>query len=76
MNSRQLEVMEMKLHPGLKLALISMIQHPELGRKGIAEFMRVDQTQLSSTAKKLKALGLLKVKRVDDSSEVRYEVLV
>jgi DNA-binding MarR family transcriptional regulator len=76
MNDKQLAIMKMKLHPSFKLTMMAMISEPDMSRRQLADYMQVDKTQLSGTVKQLKELGLVKVSRLEDSSEVRYEVLV
>lgn len=76
MNARQLEVMKLKLHPALKLAMVAMIEWPDAHRELLAEKMNVDKTQLSSTVKKLVEAGLVTAKRADDSVQMRYTVLI
>lgn len=76
MNDKQIEVMQMRIHPAYKLAMIAMLEKPRANRNELSYFMNVDKTQLSNTTKKLSELGLVKTSRVDDSARVMYEVLI
>lgn len=76
MNTRQLEVMKLKIHPSLKLAMIAMIEWPEANREALSKNMNIDKTQLSTTAKRLSEAGLIKAERVEDSTHIRYTVNV
>lgn len=76
MKNRQLEVMKLRVSPAMKLVMIAMIEKPDASRRVLAEFMNMDKTQLTSTTNKLEALSLIKKVKVEDSTQIRYEVLV
>lgn len=76
MNQKQLEVMKLKIHPSLKLAMIAMLEWPEANRDTLSRNMNIDKTQLSTTAKRLINAGLVDAKRVDDSVSIRYTVKI
>ena len=56
--------------------MLAMIEKPEANRKTLAEFMNCDATHVSTVAKKLVSDGLIKVERKEETSAIRYEVLV
>lgn len=76
MNNKQLEIMKLSINPTKKLFMLAMIECPNASRKHLAELMNCDPTHISTVAKKLVSDGLIKVERVADTSNVRYEVLV
>ena len=76
MNNKQLEVMKLSINPTKKLFMLAMLEQPNANRKKLAEFMNCDATHVSTVSKKLVEEGLISSKRVDESSAIRYEVLV
>lgn len=76
MNSRQLEVIKLRLTPGYKLVMIAMIEHPEMNREQLSAFLNMDKTQLSATTKRLSGLGLISMVRNDVTGHRSYEVLI
>lgn len=74
MNYRQINIINSKINPSLKLAMIVMIQWPEASRVELASKMNIDDTQLSRLSSTLVKHGLITITKEDYTNRNKYHV--
>ena len=76
MNDKQLEIVKLRILPAMKLVLMSIAQWPELSQSRLAERINMDKSQLSQTTTKLVKMKLLAKHPVEESSRIKFEILI